>query len=80
MADTPDKLPAQGCHPSVRRWIYLRAGLLGALIAAWWILFAPDAMVSGSLKIILGIAAGVIASGSYLFHLRRTLNPEKRDS
>ena len=58
---------------TVRRWIFLRAFLLGVLVAAWWILFAPDSMMEYSLKVILGVVAGLLATGSYLFNLRKTL-------
>ncbi|MDP2881111.1 MAG: hypothetical protein Q8N89_05970 [Azonexus sp.] len=61
------------CHPSVRRWIFLRAFLIGLLVAAWWIMFAPDSLMESSLKITLGVVAGLVATGSYLFNLRKTL-------
>jgi hypothetical protein len=61
------------CHPSIRRWIYLRAFLIGLLVAAWWIFFAPDDLMESSLKITLGVVAGLVATGSYLFNLRKTL-------
>ena len=61
------------CHPSVRRWIYLRAILIGLLVGAWWIFFAPDSLMEPSLKMTLGIVAGLVATGSYLFNLRKTL-------
>ena len=61
---------------TVRRWIYLRAFLIGVLVAAWWILFAPDSMMEYSLKVILGVVAGLLATGSYLFNLRKTLFPQ----
>jgi hypothetical protein len=65
------------CHPSVRRWIFLRAVLIGLLVGAWWIFFAPDDLMEPSLKRILGVVAGLIATGSYLFNLRQTLCPSK---
>jgi hypothetical protein len=61
---------------TVRRWIFLRAFLLGVLVAAWWILFAPDSMMEYSLKVTLGVVAGLLATGSYLFNLRKTLFPQ----
>ncbi|MBL8429720.1 MAG: hypothetical protein JNJ95_07525 [Dechloromonas sp.] len=61
---------------TVRRWIFLRAFLLGVLVAAWWIFFAPDSMMEYSLKVILGVVAGLLATGSYLFNLRQTLFPK----
>lgn len=74
-----DTQPEQqiSCHPSVRRWIFLRAFLIGILVAAWWILFAPDSMMESSLKNTLGVVAGLLATGSYLFNLRKTLYPSK---
>ena len=65
------------CHPSVRRWILLRAVLIGWMVGAWWIFFAPDDLMEPSLKRILGVVAGLIATGSYLFNLRQTLCPSK---
>ena len=65
------------CHPSVRRWIYLRGTLIGLMVAAWWIFFAPDDLMEPGLKNILGVVAGLIATGSYLFNLRQTLYPSK---
>ena len=61
---------------TVRRWIFLRAFLLGVLVAAWWILFAPGSMMEYSLKVNLGVVAGLLATGSYLFNLRKTLFPQ----
>ena len=66
------------CHPSVRRWIYLRGALIGLLVGAWWIFFAPDDLMESSLKITLGLVAAVIATGSYLFNLRQTLWPSTK--
>lgn len=65
------------CHPSIRKWILLRGLLLGLLVAGWWIMFAPDSMMESQLKIILGIIAGLVATGSYLYNLRQTLCPER---
>jgi hypothetical protein len=65
------------CHPSVRRWIYLRGMLIGLMVGAWWIFFAPDDLMEPGLKRILGVVAGLIATGSYLFNLRQTLCPSK---
>lgn len=58
----------------VRKWVLLRALLLGVLVAAWWILFVPESMVTGDLKYILGVLAGLIATGFYLFNLRETFS------
>ena len=56
--------------------VVVGAVLLGVLVAAWWILFAPDSMMEYSLKVILGVVAGLLATGSYLFNLRKTLFPQ----
>lgn len=61
----------------VRKVVLLRGVLLGAVIAAWWIFFAPDEVVGGEYKTILGVLVGVLAAGSYLFNLRETLFPKK---
>lgn len=68
------------CHPSVRRWIFLRAVLIGLLVGAWWIFFAPDSLMEHSLKITLGIVAGLVATGSYLFNLGKTLYPQETNT
>jgi hypothetical protein len=47
------------------------------MVAAWWILFAPDSLVDPALKNPLGIAAGLIAMGAYLYFLRESLFPKK---
>ena len=61
----------------VRKTVLLRGVLLGAVIGAWWIFFAPDEVVGGEYKTILGVLVGVLAAGSYLFNLRETLFPKK---
>ncbi len=61
---------------NVRKWILLRGLFLGILLAAWWILFAPDSLVEPPLKYILGVLAGFVATGSYLFNLRANLFPK----
>jgi hypothetical protein len=61
----------------VRKVVLLRGVLLGAVIGAWWIFFAPDEIVGGEYKITLGVLVGVLAAGSYLFNLRKTLFPKK---
>ena len=58
---------------AVRKWVLLRGILLGALIAAWWIFFAPDTMMERDRTIILGFVVGVVATGSYLFNLLAVL-------
>jgi hypothetical protein len=60
----------------VKRWVILRGLLLGLILGAWWILFAPDELVAGTLKYVLGVAVGVVATGSYLYNLRATLFPK----
>ena len=57
----------------VRMIVLIRAGLLGALVAAWWMFFVPDALVDPGMRSPLGIAAGVIAMGAYLYFLRESL-------
>jgi hypothetical protein len=76
--NTQSEAPAT-THRSVRRWIYLRGLLIGLLVAAWWILFAPDSLMEHDLKIVLGIIAGLIGAGSYLFNLRKALVPPRKD-
>jgi len=61
----------------VRNLVLLRAFLFGLMVAAWWILFAPDSLVDPALKNPLGIAAGLIAMGAYLYFLRESLFPRK---
>jgi hypothetical protein len=61
----------------VRKVVLLRGVLLGAVIGAWWIFFAPDEIVGGEYKTILGVLVGILAAGSYLFNLRETLFPKK---
>ena len=60
----------------VRRLVLLRGVLLGLIIGAWWALFAPDSLVEAPLRYVLGVVAGVLATGSYLFYLRETLFPK----
>lgn len=60
-------------HRQVRQSIFLRAAFIGVILAGWWILFVPDTMMESRLKIALGIIAGLVAAGSYLFNLRQTL-------
>lgn len=62
---------------NVRKWVFLRGLLLGMIIGAWWIFFAPDAVVDNEYKTILGVAVGVLATASYIFNLRTTLFPRK---
>jgi|GEM_PF-1732284 len=61
----------------VRRWVLIRGFLIGAMVAAWWILFVPDSMMDAELKNILGFIAGLLATASYLFNLRHTILPPK---
>jgi hypothetical protein len=72
---TPEELAIR--RKKVRRVVLLRAFLLGVMVAAWWIFFAPDSMVDPALKNPLGIAAGLIAMGAYLYFLREALFPRK---
>jgi hypothetical protein len=50
--------------------VLLRAFLLGLMVSAWWIFFAPDSLVDPTMKNPLGIAAGLIAMGAFLYFLR----------
>lgn len=77
MNSQPEFSPA--ARRSVRRWIYLRGLLIGLLVAAWWILFAPDSLMEHDLKIVLGIVAGLVGAGSYLFNLRKVLVSPTKD-
>lgn len=61
----------------VRNVVLLRAALFGLMVAAWWVFFAPDAVVDPALRNPLGIAAGLIAAGAYLYFLRESLFPRK---
>ena len=68
---TPEELELR--RRKVRKIVLIRAGLLGALVAAWWIFFVPDALVGPEMRSPMGIAAGVIAMGAYLYFLRESL-------
>lgn len=72
---TPEELAVR--QKNVRKWVLLRGVLLGAIIAAWWIFFAPEALVEPEMRNVLGYVAGLIATGSYLFNLRTALFPKK---
>lgn len=61
----------------VRNVVLLRAFLLGVMVSAWWIFFAPDSLVDPAMKNPLGVAAGLIAMGAYLYFLREVLFPRK---
>jgi hypothetical protein len=61
----------------VRKAVILRGVLLGTVIGAWWIFFAPEEIVGGEYKLILGVLVGFLAAGSYLFNLRETIFPKK---
>lgn len=69
---TPDELALR--KKQVRKWVLVRAMLLGVMVSAWWILFAPDSIVAGDLKYILGVLAGLVASGFYLYNLRASFS------
>ena len=71
---TPEELAQR--RKKVRNVVLLRAFLFGLMVAAWWILFAPDSLVDPALKNPLGIAAGLIAMGAYLYFLRESLCPK----
>ena len=72
---TPEELAFR--QKQVRKTVLLRGALLGAVIGAWWIFFAPEEIVGGEYKLILGALVGVLAAGSYLFNLRETIFPKK---
>jgi hypothetical protein len=72
---TPEELAQR--RKKVRKVVLLRAFLFGLIVAAWWMLFAPDSVVDPALKNPLGIAAGLIAMGAYLYFLRESLFPRK---
>ena len=72
---TPEELAQR--RKKVRNVVLLRAFLFGLMVAAWWILFAPDSLVDPATKNSLGIAAGLIAMGAYLYFLREALFPRK---
>jgi hypothetical protein len=72
---TPEELARR--RKKVRNVVLLRAFLFGLMVAAWWMLFAPDSLVDPALKNPLGIAAGLIAMGAYLYFLRESLFPKK---
>jgi len=61
----------------VRRVVLIRGFLFGLIVAAWWIFFAPDELVDPGLKNLLGVVAGLIATGGYYFILREQLFPKK---
>jgi hypothetical protein len=71
---TPEELALR--QKNVRKWVLLRGVLLGAIIAAWWIFFAPEELVEPGWRNPLGYLAGLIASGSYFFNLRDALFPK----
>ena len=72
---TPEELALR--RKKVRKAVLLRAFLLGLMVAAWWIFFAPDSLVDPALKNPLGVAAGMIAMGAFLYFLREALFPRK---
>lgn len=68
---TPEELALR--KKQVRKSVLIRAVLLGLMVSAWWIIFVPEDMVSGDLKYILGVLAGLIAISFYLYHLRENV-------
>ena len=72
---SPEELAKR--QKDVRKVVLIRGFLLGLIIAGWWIFFAPDSLVEPGLKRILGVAAGLIATGGYYFVLRESLFPKK---
>lgn len=63
----------------VRKWVLVRGFLLGVLVAAWWILFVPESIVASTLKYVLGVVVGLIATGGYLYQLRGVFQVPARD-
>lgn len=63
----------------IRKWVLLRGFLLGVLVAAWWILFVPESVVASTLKYVLGLVVGLVATGGYLYQLRSVFEPPVRD-
>ena len=63
----------------VRKWIVLRGVLLGLLIAAWWIMFVPESVVTSTMKYVLGVVVGLVATGGYLYQLRAVFQSSARD-
>ena len=72
---TPEELALR--RQKVRKVVLLRTFLMGLMVSAWWIFFAPDSLVDPAMKNPLGIAAGLIAMGAYLYFLREALFPRK---
>lgn len=68
---TPEALAQR--KKQVRQSVLIRSVLLGVMVAAWWIIFVPDSVVTSDLKYILGVLAGLVATGFYLYKLRETL-------
>ena len=73
---SPEELAKR--QKDVRKVVLIRGFLFGLIVAAWWIFFAPDELVAPSLKTILGLAAGLVATGGYFFILREQLFPKKK--
>lgn len=63
----------------VRKWVLVRSFLLGVLVAAWWILFVPESIVASTLKYVLGVVVGLVATGGYLYQLRGVFQAPARD-
>ena len=72
---TPEELALR--RQKVRKVVLLRAFLMGLMVSAWWIFFAPDSLVDPAMKNPMGIAAGLIAMGAYLYFLRDAFIPRK---
>jgi len=72
---TPEALALR--RQKVGKVVLLRAFLLGLMVSAWWIFFAPDSLVDPAMKNPMGIAAGLIAMGAYLYFLRDAFIPRK---
>ena len=67
-------------YRQVRKTIFIRATFIGLILAGWWIVFVPDSMMDSNLRIVLGVVAGLLAAGSYLFNLRDSLRPRPKNA
>ena len=72
---SPDELTRR--LKQVRKVVYIRGSLLGLIVACWWVFFAPESVVDGRTKNVMGVLAGMIASGAYFFMLRESIFPKK---
>lgn len=76
-AMSPDELLKR--KKEVRKWVVLRGVLLGVLVAAWWIMFVPESIVASTMKYVLGVVVGLVATGGYLYQLRAVFQSSAGD-